>query len=61
MRFYTNLITTIFYGGHAGPLYIILPESYNGPKEKFVLKAFQDYKGWYGSMLSDAYVMYAAK
>lgn len=49
------------YDGHAGPLYIILPESYNGPKEKFVLKAFPNYKGWYGSMLSDNYVMYAAK
>lgn len=49
------------YDGHAGPLYIILPESYAGPKEKFILKAFPDYKGWYGSMLSDYYVMYAAK
>jgi len=49
------------YDGHAGPLYIILPESYAGPKEKFVLKAFPGYKGWYGSMLSDNYVMYAAK
>jgi hypothetical protein len=49
------------YDGHAGPLYIILPESYAGPKEKFILKAFPDYHGWYGSMLSDNYVMYAAK
>ena len=49
------------YDGHAGPLYIILSESYAGPKEKFILKAFPDYKGWYGSMLSDGYVMYAAK
>ncbi|HVS90617.1 MAG TPA: hypothetical protein VHE59_01205 [Mucilaginibacter sp.] len=49
------------YDGHAGPLYIILPESYNGPREKMILKAFPDYKGWYGSMLSDGYVMYAAK
>jgi hypothetical protein len=49
------------YDGHAGPLYIILPERYNGPKEKFVLKAFPDYKGWYASMLSDNYVMYASK
>ena len=47
--------------GHAGPLYIILPASYAGPKEKFILKAFPDYKGWYGSMLSDGYVMYTAK
>jgi len=49
------------YDGHAGPLYIILPESYAGPKEKMILKSFPGYKGWYGSMLSDGYVMYAAK
>lgn len=49
------------YEGHGGPLYIILPESYAGPKEKMILKSFPDYKGWYGSMLSDNYVMYAAK
>ncbi|MBS1532181.1 MAG: hypothetical protein JSU01_17900 [Bacteroidetes bacterium] len=49
------------HDGHAGPLYIILPESYAGPKEKFILKAFPDYHGWYGTMLSDNYVMYAAK
>jgi hypothetical protein len=48
-------------GGHAGPLFIILPENYAGPKEKFILKSFPDYKGWYGSMLSDSYVMYSAK
>jgi hypothetical protein len=49
------------YDGHAGPLYIILPESYAGPKEKMILKSFPDYKGWYGSMLSNKYVMYQAK
>ena len=49
------------HDGHAGPLYIILPDSYAGPKEKFILKSFPDYKGWYGSMLSDKYVMYEAK
>jgi hypothetical protein len=48
-------------GGHAGPLYIILPDSYAGPKEKMILKSFPDYKGWYGSMLSNKYVMYGAK
>jgi hypothetical protein len=47
--------------GHNGPLYIILPDKYAGPKEKFILKAFPDYKGWYASMLSDNFVMYAAK
>jgi hypothetical protein len=45
-------------GGHAGPLFIALPEKYHGPKEKMILKAFPDYKGWYGYMLSDNYVMY---
>ena len=49
------------HDGHAGPIYIILPDAYGGPKEKFILKAFPDYKGWYGSMLSDKYVMYEAK
>jgi hypothetical protein len=49
------------YDGHAGPLYIILPDSYAGPKEKMILKSFPDYKGWYGSMLSNKYVMYEAK
>ena len=49
------------HDGHAGPLYIILPDSYGGPKEKFILKSFPDYKGWYGTMLSDKYVMYEAK
>ena len=49
------------YDGHAGPLYIILPDAYAGPKEKFILKSFPNYKGWYGSMLSDKYVIYEAK
>jgi hypothetical protein len=47
--------------GHAGPLYIILPDNYAGPKEKFILKSFPGYKGWYGSKLSDKYVMYEAE
>ena len=47
--------------GHNGPLYIILPDNYAGPKEKFIMKAFPGYKGWYGSMLSDKFVMYTAK
>ena len=48
------------YDGHAGPLYIILPDNYAGPKEKFILKAFPNYKGWYGDKLSDKYVIYKA-
>jgi hypothetical protein len=49
------------YDGHAGPLYIILPDNYAGPKEKLILKSFPNYKGWYGSKLSDKYVMYEAR
>lgn len=47
--------------GHNGRIYIILPDNYAGPKEKFIMKSFPDYKGWYGSMLSNNFVMYAAK
>ncbi len=47
--------------GHAGPLYIILPESYAGPKEKMILRSFPQYQGWNGSMLSDGYVMYETR
>jgi len=49
------------YEGHAGPLYIILPETYSGPKEKMIMKSFPGYKGFNVSMLSDKYVLYAAK
>lgn len=48
------------YDGHAGPLCIILPDSYAGPKEKLILKSFPGYKGWYGEKLSDKYVLYKA-
>jgi len=48
------------HDGHSGPLYIILPDNYAGPKEKFILKSFPDYKHWYGDKLSDKYVMYKA-
>ena len=49
------------YEGFAGPLYIVLPESYNGPKEKMIMKSFPGYAGWNLSMLSNNYVLYAAK
>jgi len=49
------------YLGHAGPLYIVLPESYNGPKEKMIMKSFPGYKGFNVSMLSDNFVLYSAK
>ena len=49
------------YEGHAGPLFIVLPESYNGPREKMIMKSFPGYKGFDLSMLSDKYVLYSAK
>ena len=49
------------YEGFAGPLYIVLPESYAGPKEKMIMKSFPGYKGFNLSMLSDNYVLYSAK
>ena len=48
------------YDGFAGPLYIVLPESYNGPKEKMIMKSFQGYAGFTLSMLSNNYVLYSA-
>ncbi len=49
------------YEGHAGPLYIVLPESYAGPREKMIMKSFPGYKGFNLSMLSNKYVLYSAK
>jgi hypothetical protein len=49
------------YDGFAGPLYILLPESYNGPKEKMIVKSFPGYTGFNFSMLSDNYVLCTAK
>ena len=48
------------YMGFGGPLYIILPETYNGPKEKLVMKSFPNYAGWNVSMLDGNYVLYVA-
>lgn len=49
------------YKGHAGPLFIVLPESYNGPREKMIMKSFPGYNGFNVSMLSDKFVLYSAK
>jgi len=48
------------YEGFAGPLYIVLPETYNGPKEKMIMKSFPGYTGFNESMLSNDYVLYSA-
>ena len=49
------------HSGHAGPLYIILPERYAGPREQMILRSFPQYRGWEGTTLSDGYVMYTAR
>ena len=49
------------YDGHAGPLYIVLPETYVGPKEKLIMKSFPGYQGFNITMLSNNYVLYSAK
>ena len=49
------------YEGFSGPLYIVLPESYNGPKEKMIMKSFPGYTGFEISPLSDKYILYSAK
>ena len=49
------------YEGFGGPLYIILPETYNGPKEKMVMKSFPNYAGWNVSMIDNDYVLYVAE
>lgn len=49
------------YEGFAGPLFIVLPETYAGPKEKMVMKSFPGYTGFNLSMLSDKYVLYEAR
>ncbi|HZY35495.1 MAG TPA: hypothetical protein VFE53_02535 [Mucilaginibacter sp.] len=48
------------YDGFGGPLYIILPETYNGPKEKLVMKSFPNYAGWNVSMIDKYFVLYVA-
>jgi hypothetical protein len=47
--------------GHAGPIFIVLPASYMGPKSNIIRKCFPDYKGFHMDMLSDKYVVYSAK
>jgi len=47
--------------GHAGPLYILLPSSYMGPKSNIIRKCFPGYTGFRMDMLSNDYVLYSAK
>lgn len=47
--------------GHAGPIYILLPAGYMGPKSNIIRKCFPGYKGFRMDMLSNKYVLYSAK
>jgi len=49
------------YDGHAGPLYILLPISYQGEKADTILKFFPGYKVFTETRLSEKYVLYSAK
>lgn len=49
------------YDGHAGPLYILLPVSYQGKKADTILKFFPGYKDFVKIKLSERYVLYSAK
>jgi len=49
------------YKGHAGPLYIVLPSDYIGPKSTILRKCFPGYKGFKMTMLSNAYILWEAK
>jgi len=46
------------YDGFAGPLYIVLPESYSGPKEQMIMQSFPGYAGFNVLMLSKNFVLY---
>lgn len=49
------------YQGHSGPLYIVLPANYAGPKEKMVMSSFPGYKRFNLTILSNNYTLYAAR
>ncbi|SEO23187.1 hypothetical protein SAMN05192574_106187 [Mucilaginibacter gossypiicola] len=49
------------YKGHAGPLYIVLPSDYIGPKSTIMRKCFPGYKGFKMTMLSNSYILWEAK
>lgn len=49
------------YNGHAGPLYIVLPADYIGPKSTIMRKCFPGYTGFKMTMLSNDYILWEAK
>ena len=46
--------------GYAGPIFILLPTSYTGPKASIILKSFPGYKGFKLIDLTADYVLYQA-
>jgi hypothetical protein len=49
------------YDGHGGPLYILLPASYDGPKAAMLMKFFRGYTNFSVKKLSPAYTLYSAE
>jgi hypothetical protein len=49
------------YKGHAGPLYIVLPSDYIGPKSTIMRKCFPGYKGFKMTMLSNQSILWEAR
>ncbi|WP_183578571.1 hypothetical protein HDF18_22300 [Mucilaginibacter sp. X5P1] len=49
------------YDGHAGPLYIVLPASYDGAQASMIMKFFRGYKDFSIQKLSPMYTLYSAK
>jgi hypothetical protein len=49
------------YKGHAGPLYIVLPADYIGPKSAIMRKCFPGYKGFKMTMMSNNYILWEAR
>lgn len=46
--------------GHAGPVFLMVPGTYYGPKANMLLKCFPDYKGFKIEYASDEYLLYSA-
>ncbi|WP_295720237.1 hypothetical protein [Mucilaginibacter sp.] len=55
-----NFDSYVHYG-HGGPIFIMLPASYMGPKSNIIRKCFPGYTGFHMDMLSNNYVLYSAK
>lgn len=46
--------------GHAGPVFLMVPGTYYGPKANMLLKCFPGYKGFRIEYASDEYLLYSA-